>query len=69
MESARGDYAQAAASQTEARGLSSVVMDIGCLVDEAVKSEQSWYREKTVMGQKRHSQLETEVPVEHTSRT
>ena len=62
----QGGYAQGDASQTGARGLSSVVMDTGCLVDGAVKSQQSWYRKKTMMRQKGHSQLNTEVPMEHT---
>jgi hypothetical protein len=67
MESDREGYAQAVANRTEAQGLSSVVMATGCLMSGAVKSQQSWYRGKTVMEQRRHSQLVTEVPVKHTA--
>ena len=52
---------QAVASQSGVSGLSSVVMDAGCLVDGAVKSQQSWYRGKTVMGQKTNGAHSREV--------
>ena len=66
MGNAREGCAQAVANQTGAQGLSSVVMDTGCMVSGAVMSQQTWYRGKTVMSQRRNPQLATVQPLRPT---